>query len=83
MGASPERRRRWAAQIERSAEKLHQHGIIWEDVKAENVLIDKSGDDAWIVDCGGSYTPGWLDEDKAGTPEGDVQGLAKIMEILM
>jgi hypothetical protein len=44
-------------------------------------LIDKN-DDAWIVDFGGSYTLGWVDKEKAGTLEGDMQGLTKIMEIL-
>ncbi|TKW55962.1 hypothetical protein CTA1_5149 [Colletotrichum tanaceti] len=32
-------------------------GIIWGDVKAENVLID-SDDNAWIIDFRGNYTYG-------------------------
>ncbi|KAK1948708.1 hypothetical protein LY78DRAFT_39560, partial [Colletotrichum sublineola] len=56
-------------------------GIIWGDVKAENVLIDRE-DNAWIIDFGGSYTPGWVDKEKAGTLAGDAQGLAKILDIL-
>ncbi|KAM5341169.1 hypothetical protein ACJ41O_015278 [Fusarium nematophilum] len=75
-------RRRWASQIEETVEKLHQEGIIWGDVKAENVLIDKDND-AWVIDFGGSYTPGWVDPDKAGTLEGDEQGMRKIREMLL
>jgi serine/threonine protein kinase len=74
-------RRRWASQINGSIKKLHQEGIIWGDAKAENILIDKN-DDAWVIDFGGSYTPGWVDEDKAGSLEGDMQGLGKIMDLL-
>ncbi|KAF4471617.1 Serine threonine kinase [Fusarium albosuccineum] len=79
---SPDIRRRWASQIEESVKALHQEGIIWGDVKADNVLIDKN-DDAWVIDFGGSYTPGWVDPDKAGTLEGDKQGLGKIMDMLL
>ncbi|KAI0836548.1 hypothetical protein F5Y06DRAFT_273724 [Hypoxylon sp. FL0890] len=79
--SSAELRQRWITQIDRSLEKLHQQGIIWGDVKAENILID-TNDDAWIIDFGGSYTPGWVDPEIAGTLEGDKQGLAKITEML-
>ncbi|KAF9760870.1 hypothetical protein IL306_004079 [Fusarium sp. DS 682] len=77
----PELRKRWASQIRRSLDKLHENDIIWGDAKAANVLIDQN-DDAWIIDFGGSYTVGWVDKDKAGTLAGDSQGLAKILEIL-
>lgn len=76
-----ELRRRWASQVRATVEWLHECGIIWGDVKAENVLIDKE-DNAWVIDFGGSYTIGWVDEEKAGTLEGDMQGFEKIMEIL-
>lgn len=74
-------RRRWASQIDGSIKKLHQESIIWGDVKAENVPIDKN-DDAWVIDFGGSYTPGWVDPEKAGSLEGDLQGLENIMGML-
>ncbi|KAK1579628.1 uncharacterized protein LY79DRAFT_592789 [Colletotrichum navitas] len=64
-----------------SLEKLHQNGIIWGDVKAENVLIDRE-DNAWIIDFGGSYTPAGVDMEIAGTLAGDAEGLAKILDIL-
>lgn len=67
--ASIQLRKRWAGQVSGSLQVLHRQGIIWGDVKAENVLVDKD-DNSWIIDFGGSYTPGWVDEDKAGTLEG-------------
>ncbi|KAK1598926.1 uncharacterized protein LY79DRAFT_586441 [Colletotrichum navitas] len=79
--SSSDIRKRWAAQIRTSLEKLHDRGIIWGDAKADNVLIDRDNN-AWVIDFGGSYTPGWIDKEKAGTLEGDAQGLAKILDIL-
>ncbi|RKK84168.1 hypothetical protein BFJ68_g15282 [Fusarium oxysporum] len=79
--SSPELRKRWTTQIRNSLDSLHENDIIWGDVKGENVLIDQN-DDAWIIDFGGSYTMGWVDEDKTGTLEGDEQGVAKILELL-
>ncbi|KAF5984623.1 serine threonine kinase [Fusarium coicis] len=80
--APPELRERWASQIQRSVDLLHKKGIVWGDAKAENVLIDQN-DDAWVVDFGGGYTMGWVDEDKTGTLEGDRQGLVKILNMLV
>ncbi|KAI0109123.1 hypothetical protein GGR51DRAFT_512812 [Nemania sp. FL0031] len=76
-----ELRIRWREQIKATLEWLHKCEIIWGDAKAENILIDKENN-AWVIDFGGSYTPGWVDEEKAGTVEGDMQGFKKIMEIL-
>ncbi|KAJ6442405.1 hypothetical protein O9K51_05964 [Purpureocillium lavendulum] len=72
-------RKRWADQISYTLTQLHERGIIWGDAKADNILIDEN-DDAWIIDFGGSYTVGWVDTEKAGTRDGDMQGLAKIMD---
>ena len=80
--SSVQLRRRWTTQISGSLERLHELGIFWGDAKAENVLIDRD-DKAWIIDFGGSYTPGWVDKEKTGALEGDMQGLAKIMDILL
>ncbi|KAH7199193.1 hypothetical protein BKA60DRAFT_583138 [Fusarium oxysporum] len=74
-------RERWLSQINRSVHWLHEEGIVWGDAKPDNVLIDKD-ENAWIIDFGGSYTPGWVDEDKAETLEGDYQGVSKINEML-
>lgn len=77
----PDSRLRWAAQIRDTLAELHRNGLVWGDAKAHNVLVDRD-DDAWIIDFGGSYTRGWVDEDRAGTVEGDLQGLGKILELL-
>jgi hypothetical protein len=74
-------RARWANQVEAAVSALHAAGIVWGDVKAENVLIDKD-DNAWIIDFGGGYTRGWVDQQLAGTVEGDVAGLAKLREFI-
>lgn len=62
-GASPAQRRKWNHQIKQSVMLLHQAGILWGDVKPENVLIDNTSAHAWLVDFGGSSTDGWVDED--------------------
>ncbi|EXJ90961.1 hypothetical protein A1O1_04068 [Capronia coronata CBS 617.96] len=80
-GASATQRRKWKDQIEQSISLLHQNGIVWGDVKPRNIIIDKSAH-AWLVDFGGSWTNGWVDEDLAETLEGDLQGLRRVAEYL-
>lgn len=72
-----EDRLRWSMQIQNCVNSLHEAGVVWGDVKPENVLVDMKGD-AWIIDFGGSYTEGWVDEDKQETVEGDLQGVQRI-----
>jgi serine/threonine protein kinase len=51
------RKARWADQIRKSVQSLHQSGVIWGDGKPDNVLID-ANDDAWLIDFGGGWTNG-------------------------
>ncbi|KAI1364571.1 hypothetical protein F5Y08DRAFT_353394 [Xylaria arbuscula] len=74
-------RAKWEDQITSSVTQLHKLGILWHDVKTDNVLIDDKGD-AIILDFGGGNTVGWADKDKWGTVEGDSQALEKIREAL-
>jgi hypothetical protein len=74
-------RLKWAEQIRYSLAQLHQLGILWRDVKTDNVLIDENND-AVLLDFGGGNTLGWVDEDKYGTMEGEQQGLQKIIKAL-
>ncbi|TGJ83126.1 hypothetical protein E0Z10_g5627 [Xylaria hypoxylon] len=79
--ASTAMRTKWAEQIKHSVTRLHELGILWCDVKTDNVLIDNEGD-AVVLDFGGGNTVGWVDQDKYGTLEGDLLGLEKIMAAL-
>lgn len=72
---------KWKRQVRGTVEALHKAGIVWGDVKASNVLVDTAGD-AWVTDFGGRHTRGWVDRDKAGTIEGDLQGLRAIIEFV-
>lgn len=74
-------RRQWVDELDTAITELHKAGIVWGDVKAENVLVDKD-DHAWITDFGGGYTRGWVDERLAGTVEGDLAGMAKLREYI-
>jgi hypothetical protein len=75
-------RQYWAAEIDETLTHLHEAGVIWGDAKAANILVD-AHDDPWIVDFGGSYTPGWVEKDLAGTMEGDKQGLSRILDRIL
>ncbi|CCT65273.1 uncharacterized protein FFB20_11403 [Fusarium fujikuroi] len=79
--ATAEKRQKWACQIRQSIELLHQNGLIWGDGKPSNIIIDEQ-DNAWLIDFGGGYTRGWIDEELAETRQGDEQALQKIIELL-
>ncbi|OBT61492.1 hypothetical protein VE03_09337 [Pseudogymnoascus sp. 23342-1-I1] len=74
-------RQRWADQVNSTLKHLHEASIVWGDAKASNVLVDRNMD-AWIIDFGGGFTEGWVEREKAGTIEGDMQGLAKIIDYI-
>ncbi|KAF2473898.1 uncharacterized protein BDR25DRAFT_341136 [Lindgomyces ingoldianus] len=74
-------REKWALQIQKTVLTLHQMDVVWGDVKAENVVIGTSGD-AVVIDFEGGATKGWVDEDKIGTREGDVQGLERLIDYI-
>lgn len=76
-----ERRRKWASQLCETVNQLHEIGVIWGDGKARNVIIDID-DDAWLIDLGGGWTEGWIDEKLADTVEGDEQAVKRIMQFL-
>ncbi|KAF5232669.1 hypothetical protein FANTH_12874 [Fusarium anthophilum] len=74
-------RQRWMDQIEAAVSGLHSAGIVWGDIKAENVLIDQDNN-AWVTDFGGGYTRGWVDIEVAETMEGDRMGMARLREFI-
>ena len=55
--------------------------MVWGDAKSSSIIIDKQ-DKAWLIDFGGGFTDGWVDEELVETTEGDEQALAKIVELL-
>lgn len=63
-----------SAKCKETVHGLHNAGIIWGDVKPDNIMIDEKNN-PWIVDFGGGYNSGWVDEDMMETVEGDLQGI--------
>lgn len=74
-------RRRWYREIKDMVTELHKLQIVWGDAKADNILID-SQDRPWLIDFGGSFTPGWVDQENLETIAGDLQALSKIKKHL-
>ncbi|KAJ9413331.1 hypothetical protein QL093DRAFT_2073034 [Fusarium oxysporum] len=79
--ATVEKRQKWSVQISETIKCLHEHGLVWGDGKSSNIIIDEQ-DNAWLIDFGGGFTEGWVDEELAETKKGDEQALAKIVELL-
>ncbi|KAF2155972.1 hypothetical protein K461DRAFT_310532 [Myriangium duriaei CBS 260.36] len=71
-------RERWARQVRNYVDELHAHGIIWGDAKADNFLVDEK-QELWIIDFGGSYTEGWIEEKYSETEKGDEMGTEKVV----
>ncbi|KAF2018717.1 kinase-like protein [Aaosphaeria arxii CBS 175.79] len=74
-------RKKWYCQVRDTLNWIHSMSLVWGDIKAENVLIDEEGN-AWIIDFGGSYTDGWVDQHLVEKEEGDLQGLERLMKFL-
>ncbi|OAQ58145.1 kinase domain-containing protein [Pochonia chlamydosporia 170] len=74
-------RKKWASQIQQTVAGLHSLGIVWGDVKSDNVLID-NGNNAIVIDLEGGTTRGWIDHDVSGSIEGDLQGLEKLVDFI-
>ncbi|KAI1394528.1 hypothetical protein F4819DRAFT_481247 [Hypoxylon fuscum] len=82
MEASAGRIKKWGAEVRETVDLLHEIGVVWGDGKPHNVLIHGDTDEAWLIDFGGSYTHGWVDEHLMETLEGDEQAVGKILEFL-
>jgi len=68
---------KWYNQITNTVGVLHRHGIVWGDVKPENVVIDYDRN-SWLIDFGGGFNCSYVDEDVMETTEGDLQGLSRM-----
>lgn len=49
--------------------------MVWGDVKPDNVMIRIESSQQVLVDFGGSYSEGWVDEELNETLERDLHGL--------
>lgn len=74
-------RRKWASQILETVGQLHRMGVVWDDGKAANVVIDNE-QEAWLIDFGGGWTEEWVDEELTDSAEGDDQAAMRISEFL-
>ena len=73
---------KWNRQVRDTVRALHRHGIIWGDVKPDNVLIDREHN-TWLIDFGGGFNSGYVDVDVMETVEGDWQGVSRMAEALL
>lgn len=62
--------------------ELHASGIVWGDAKPDNVLVG-TDQNLWLVDFGGGFTQGWVDEDKMESFDGDLQALSRMVDLLL
>ena len=72
------RRTSYATLAKKLVKILHDADLVWGDSKADDFLVDGHGE-LWMIDFGGSYTPGWVDAELADTVEGDEMGLERIV----
>ncbi|KAL2139344.1 hypothetical protein VTI28DRAFT_5306 [Corynascus sepedonium] len=79
--ATVSHRQKLATQIRDTLAGLHSLGVLWRDIKTDNVLIDENGD-AVVIDFGGGNTVDWIDRDNYGSMESEMQGLSKIIAAL-
>lgn len=76
-----EARQQIGCQIKETVQVLHENGVIWGDAKPSNVVIDLNNH-AWLIDFGGGWSEGWVDESLQNTVAGDWQAVARILEFL-
>lgn len=70
---------KWKQQVTDIVTELHSYDIVWGDVHPGNIFIDKNFD-AWLLDFGGGWVEEFVDSEKAGTKEGDWQGVRRIFD---
>ncbi|CAG9949749.1 unnamed protein product [Clonostachys rosea f. rosea IK726] len=73
--------RRWVNDLNNILGGVHKAGCVWGDAKPENVLVDDE-DNVRLIDFGGGYTDGWVEEEQHGTQRGDLEAMEKIRQWL-
>ncbi len=79
--ASMATRLKWFRQVQATVGRLHELGVVWGDVKPDNVMINGQGD-AVIVDFGGGYTPEYIEPELQQTLQGDLMGLDHMADVM-
>ena len=72
---------KWIGQIKDAISYIHQKGLVWGDAKAANILVSMDGD-VILVDFGGGFTDGWVEQRFCNTVKGDLQGLGRIVAFI-
>ncbi|UNI23929.1 hypothetical protein JDV02_009719 [Purpureocillium takamizusanense] len=75
-------RKKWVSQISNAVARLHRLGVVWGDVKPDNVLIDIHNN-AIVIDLEGGTTRGWVERDVGDSIEGDLQGIEKLVDFIL
>lgn len=80
MKASDEEKKTWKEQITSAVQLLHTNGMVWGDVKPDNVMIERSTGRAILIDFGGGHNERWVEAKLQETKEGDLQGLSRLVQ---
>lgn len=68
---------KWCDQVLSTIQTLHRSGIIWGDVNAHNVLIDR-GNDAWVIDLDGGGRPDHQLQPSEANKETELEAVKKM-----
>ena len=56
--------------------------MVWGDVKPDNIMIEKESNHVMLVDFGGGFSTGWIENRLQDTEAGDLQGLSRVLEYI-
>ncbi|CAD6455621.1 e56ce9bb-3deb-43ec-b87d-119ea7533f28 [Sclerotinia trifoliorum] len=73
---------KWILQLQKTADEIHQEGIVWGDAKPDNILIDQN-DNLIVLDFDGGRTEGWVEAEYMDTMVGDHLAIAKIKDMIL
>lgn len=59
-------RENWASQLKESIQAFRSVEAFWRDIKPDQIIIDLNGD-IWLINLGGSWTNGRIDEESQET----------------
>lgn len=80
--ATSQQKSTWKREICSAVQLLHKKGIVWGDVKPDNIMIDQKTDRPVLIDFGGGHNPEWVDSELAETTMGDLQGVSRVIDYI-